>query len=88
MFLSNFHFLRFAQKGRFQAVKFFLTGGQTDRPTDLFIEAPCRSLKILIISNSDFRFNFQLSISISNFNFLIPISDFNFQFQASSENQL
>ena len=41
MFLSNFHFLGFAKKGHFQAVKFFLTDG----PTNLRIEAPCRSLK-------------------------------------------
>ena len=47
--LSNFHFLRFAQKGHFQGVKFFLTDGQTDRqtdgPTNLLIEAPFPELK-------------------------------------------
>ena len=50
MFLSNFHFLGFAKKGHFQAVKFFLTDGPTDRPTDrptnLLIEAHCQSLKV------------------------------------------
>ena len=57
MTLSNFHFLRFAQKGHFQGVKFFLTDGQTDRqtdgptdrqtdgPTNLLIEAPFPELK-------------------------------------------
>ena len=57
MTLSNFHFLRFAQKGHFQCVKFFLTDGQTDRrtdrqtdrqtdgPTNLLIEAPFPELK-------------------------------------------
>ena len=53
MFLSNFHFLRFAQKGHFQGVNFFLTDGQTDRqtdrqtdgPTKLLIEAPFPELK-------------------------------------------
>ena len=57
MTLSNFHFLRFAQKGHFQGVKFFLTDGQTDGPTDrrtdrqtdgptnLLIEAPFPELK-------------------------------------------
>ena len=53
MFPSNFHFLRFAQKGNFQCVKFFLTDRQTeeqaDRPTDgptnLPIEAPFLELE-------------------------------------------
>ena len=45
MTLSNFHFLRFAQKGHFQGVKFFLTDGQTDGPTKLLIEAPFPELK-------------------------------------------
>ena len=49
MILSNFCFLRFAQKGHFQAVNFFLTffltDRQTDRPTNLVLEAPFRSLK-------------------------------------------
>ena len=49
MILSNFHFLRFAQKGHFQAVKFvltfFWTDQQTDRLTNLVLEAPFRSLK-------------------------------------------
>ena len=42
---SNFHFLRFAQKGHFQGVKFFLIDGQTDGPTNLLIEAPFPELK-------------------------------------------
>ena len=49
MFMSNFHFLRFAQKDHFQAVKNILTDGQTDQPTNLLIEAPCQSLRLFSV---------------------------------------
>ena len=40
MILSNFRFLRFAEKGHFQAVKIFLTDGPTDQLTDQLTDRP------------------------------------------------
>ena len=49
MILSIFRFLRYAQKGHFQAVKFSFDMFLTDRPTNLVLEAPFRSLEIILL---------------------------------------
>ena len=49
MILSNFRFLRFAQKSHFQAVKFSFDMFLTDRPTNLVLEAPFWSSEIILL---------------------------------------
>ena len=71
MILSNFHFLKFSQKGQFQAVKLFLTffdrptNRPTDRPIDIATYRAAIAAKNLLTIEAVSEYNFRSDPKLS-----------------------